>query len=446
MLTGRNDNSGYMPVAATSGSSNVPIQQTVIGSPRWRYLRGLCQSRKPYMELLDERSGTSSPWQKRGACAPISEMNTLLYRLVTEALENTSSEPQSRWISLGANLWVWQPRVLTDVGTADAIRSLSQSGMEPVPEDRPQLAIILLSQLAEVRWITEPSPTGATATTAPRLWAHHADILSAVAMPVALAFGRPANSGSESPTQLELLGPETVDIAQVLPPPTLGEVGLIALNEWHPAPLPGGAGELVELQSQIDAELTDLARPAGWHAYSDLLAMCFDQSMYRTKVQALTTSALAASGRQKQHIERQLRELQSARVECENLRAAASRAAAYPARWQERIESLHTHLQQLASLYWRAWQITGVATVVSSKVPVHAQPIFPSEGHRVAVPSALPVEAVLAAYSNVQSGAGRWGTENEAPEFSYSKDEATSTVQLRPESGQLERDDAVIHP
>src|SRR5215469_3435310 len=101
-------------------------------------------------------------------------MTDFLLRLATEATDAVGGGPQSTWIPLGANIWVWQPSIDSESGSADVVEALRRSGMEPVLHERTQ--IILLSHLAEVRWINQVV-SGSKAMdqeSRPVMWAHHA--------------------------------------------------------------------------------------------------------------------------------------------------------------------------------------------------------------------------------------------------------------------------------
>ncbi len=61
--------------------------------------------------------------------------------------------------------------------------------------------------------------------------------------------------------------------------------------------------------------------------------------------------------------------------------------------------------------------------------------VFGPVSQQVAIPSALPVQAVLAAYSNAHSGADRWSDPEDSqqpPSFVYAKPAGTTVLQIRP--------------
>ncbi|HUY75536.1 MAG TPA: hypothetical protein VMV29_02120 [Ktedonobacterales bacterium] len=63
-------------------------------------------------------------------------------------------------------------------------------------------------------------------------------------------------------------------------------------------------------------------------------------------------------------------------------------------------------------------------------------PVFGPDSQQVAIPSALPVQAVLAAYSNAHSGADRWSDPEDVqqpPSFVYDKPAGTTVLQIRPQ-------------
>src|SRR5262249_48704659 len=72
-------------------------------------------------------------------------------------------------------------------------------------------------------------------------------------------------------------------------------------------------------------------------------------------------------------------------------------------------------------------------------------PDFGPNSDRALIPAALPIHAVLAAYSNAQSGATAWLADaTQLPTFTYAQPSGTTSVQVRPTIGEPLASDRVI--
>ncbi len=86
----------------------------------------------------------------------------------------------------------------------------------------------------------------------------------------------------------------------------------------------------------------------------------------------------------------------------------------------------HETAQQLASLYWGLHQQT---TGLDASPPVRTLPAVPIVVDKGAlIASALPVQAVIAAYSNAHSGAEQWSIRKHLPTYVYSRDDGTTHI------------------
>ncbi len=90
----------------------------------------------------------------------------------------------------------------------------------------------------------------------------------------------------------------------------------------------------------------------------------------------------------------------------------------------------HEIAQQLASLYWALHQRTAGLDASPPLRTLPAVPIVVDKGALIA--SALPVQAVIAAYSNAHSGAEQWSIKKHLPTYVYSRDDGTTHIQMRP--------------
>lgn len=102
----------------------------------------------------------------------------------------------------------------------------------------------------------------------------------------------------------------------------------------------------------------------------------------------------------------------------------------------------HEAAQQLASLYWALHQRTTGLDASLSLRTLPAVPIVVDKGALIA--SALPVQAVIAAYSNAHSGAGQWSPRKHVPTYVYSREDGTTHIQIRPADGETALDPAMF--
>jgi len=105
-------------------------------------------------------------------------------------------------------------------------------------------------------------------------------------------------------------------------------------------------------------------------------------------------------------------------------------------------ERTHAAAQQLASLYWALHQRTIGLDISSRPRTLPAVPVVVEKGAFIA--SALPVQAVIAAYSNAHSGAEQWSTKKHLPTYVYSREDGTTHIQIRPGNPELTLDAPTI--
>ncbi len=114
-------------------------------------------------------------------------------------------------------------------------------------------------------------------------------------------------------------------------------------------------------------------------------------------------------------------------------------------RAQERIarwERTHRAAQELASLYWSLHQQMRGQSASPLIRTLPTIPVVIDKGALIA--SALPVQAVIAAYSNAQSGAEQWSIKKHLPTYVYSRDEGTTHIQVRPSDPEVVIDASTI--
>jgi hypothetical protein len=115
----------------------------------------------------------------------------------------------------------------------------------------------------------------------------------------------------------------------------------------------------------------------------------------------------------------------------------------------------HEAAQALAQLYWdhhhqQIHSVTSIPPVIPEIPNVINQGVL--------LPAPLPLQAILASYSNAQNGASRWGTgENlpfvlshqlskELPTFEYKREDGTTWLQLRPQTPDITLEPSAVEP
>ncbi len=93
-------------------------------------------------------------------------------------------------------------------------------------------------------------------------------------------------------------------------------------------------------------------------------------------------------------------------------------------------ESTHAAAQQLAALYWMMHlRVTGLDTSSERRV-LPAVPVILDKGALIS--SAIPVQAVIAAYSNANSKSLRWLSRKQLPTYVHRRDDGITHIQMRP--------------
>jgi hypothetical protein len=105
-------------------------------------------------------------------------------------------------------------------------------------------------------------------------------------------------------------------------------------------------------------------------------------------------------------------------------------------------ERTHTAARRLSSLYWMLHQHTIGLDTSSPPRTLPAVPVVVDKGALIA--SALPVQAVIAAYSNAHSGAEQWSPRKQLPTYAYSREDGTTHIQMRPGDPEAVLDPAMI--
>lgn len=328
--------------------------------------------------------------------------------------------------------WQWSPAVWRPVeGTLDHIDQLTAAGWERVgrwpPEDNDVTVVQLWGQLADIRLMQMPGQSDQ------EVWARSADIARVRSQPVTLAFAVPEElrAAASVPTP----NTEMLHIAQVLPPPQFGELGIVSVR--HGGQLTGGAYELsdlgedgLELWRRMGAALKTLAAPAEWWQQTPRLEACM-RGEYAQLREALRSKLLATKGQERELWRTRLAQLDLDRQHAQALHVARERARKDPTAWLERWQEVRDMAAELATLYWQADQH-------ARSVPAVVAVDTASEDDTVVQPEPIAVDAegatILAQLLETSSATGMDTT-------SYQEDRAVREASLaRPEDWKAESD------
>ena len=102
-------------------------------------------------------------------------------------------------------------------------------------------------------------------------------------------------------------------------------------------------------------------------------------------------------------------------------------------RWLPVSEQVQEHVQRLVSLYWQLHQSRRPAQQTLPGL----QNVFEGGKTHVAFPAAVPVEAVLAAYSNADSTKSRWTQSGPFPQYRFDYGDGMALVEVRTSARRL---------
>jgi len=220
-------------------------------------------------------------------------------------------------------------------------------------------------------------------------------------------------------------------LAQLLPPPSLGELALVVGEHgWLPYALSHLGPEAHAIQERLRDSILRLAAPAQWYPFTDLFVNCLHPGGFERTVTTLRATQLASQGLSREQTSLEIAALIATQNHVQTLRAAAERILEANAAWWEEFALTQSLARDLALTYWRATQPS--ANLRTVRPDRDLPQLFTPSNQQALIPSATPVQAVLAAYSNAQSGADRWGASDQIPEFTYTPfDQPTETTILR---------------
>jgi hypothetical protein len=297
----------------------------------------------------------------------------------------------------GQDIWYWHPPIVpTEI---DLAQFQTEQWRRIAHEQQHALFLTLLGQLAEIKY------TQASEDAPIESWTRQEDITYAMVVPVVLAFYLPEHLRQSVQRRTRIQQSKTLPT----PPPLLGETlaatrfGEVALvadpaaGGWYSYPLTLLGQEGLNLQQQLMQVITQLD--------ADLQT---DHSHRRFQDRLLKTYQLTVR--------------------------------------QDLQKKLHQLAQQLAALYWKTHQEgTGQLSPSQAVRPTRLLPDLPHVVSKGAlIPAPQPVQAILAAYSNAQEGAGDWNAHEQYPTFVYNRGDGTTHVEFRPNDPDVQLDNATI--
>jgi hypothetical protein len=324
-----------------------------------------------------------------------------------------SDESGAIWVSLpnedtAAAAWLWSPIMwFTLPAGLDSTNDLTAAGWERTSERELSNASPALwhlwGQLADVRMVQMAGQPDDR-----EVWARSADLRKAAAAPVALAFTVPLDVHryvARMPSPAE--DTQSLRVAQVLPPPQFGEVGLVYHERtpgergWQRYNREALGDEAQARQSRLGDALRELAGAGEWWPLTRALQRCASPGYARAK-QDLQSRLAATRGKEHERLRAELAELEEANTRYKTLREA--RHAHKPEPWLERWEEVRQMAQQLAADYWEvhvAWQ--AAAPTAPQTEPRRRGPRAPRSALVVKDPAAVQIPSHIFAQGIIRS-------------------------------------------
>ena len=269
----------------------------------------------------------------------------------------------------------------------------------------------------------------------PELWARTDDLEHITKYPVTLAFKL---------EDISLEGEKIIPMLQPLPFPSMGEWALVSAGGnafYRMDQLPQRAQKL---KARLGAALIDLAEPAAsWMAYSELCALCADESVYLDQVGQLQNALETLKGKDKSITEAMLNRLEETHETVTRLRRSWHRKD-WLSKWSE-IRRMSQELAQEYFEYHERQQQRDERPPQSSeqqpqlftipKTPKPKRPrVVPNYDEKGMAPivASLPMQAVINSVNNASSGADRWVFDEQslkAPVFIDRKKDSTIKIE-----------------
>ena len=186
--------------------------------------------------------------------------------------------------------WQWRPYQLP-IRDRASVKRLEREGWERIPLDDRMYQSIVSMQLYDTILVFNPDTQDMVA----ELWARSTDIAQAIRAPIILAFDLPPQLASLEQAR------QSIHMLQFLPPPQIGELGLVPVGKdlyaYHISEL-GDEGQ--ELWRELSDALRTLAAPADWFAHWDDTPLCQDDEFYNDLVAEIKEDIERKQGREQQ--------------------------------------------------------------------------------------------------------------------------------------------------
>jgi len=235
--------------------------------------------------------------------------------------------------------WQWRMHQPTMPFTSDLSAQLHANKWQKVPLNAQMHQSILAMQLYDILRVS-PEDSNIVVD----IWAHSEDITQIEQAPVILSFGLPQELVGLTTDSII----ESIKMLQLLPPPQLGEIGLVPsgddLHAYHVGQL-GDHGQT--LWREMSEALRTLASPGDWHAHWELTPLCYDDHSYQTLVDELSAKILHTSGSEQQDARNLMESLAIVRLQAKAVQSSLEKPD-----WFLRWADIHHMAQALATSYY----------------------------------------------------------------------------------------------
>lgn len=268
---------------------------------------------------------------------------------VWSCVAGTREEP------LAPDTWVWSPGLQLSIeATLDDLNSIIAAGWQSVADvqgiHKQRELLPLWGQFGHTRVVH------VAGSDSHQIWAATSDLERVKRVPVILSFTVPDELTAQAKTGP--VGVSNLSIAEVLPPPQMGEVAMTAaemegVKGYRRITIDRLGEDAQALQRRLGDALRTLAGPVDWRPLTDLFEKCASPGYRRTRAD-LQSQLLASRGKTRERIRARLDELETAHEHYETMRQARRQLPRET--WLERWAEVRTMAQQLAVAYWEAHQ------------------------------------------------------------------------------------------
>ncbi len=345
------------------------------------------------------------------------------------------------------DVWMWVEPGDEIVGTPATLDTLRQQGYQLLTPSQQRLAFIIRGQMGSVQFVR--SLQGGL-----NYWATPEAIERAQATPVALAFSVPGQEELLAQTPLTL-GAKRLPIVNVLPPPQIGEYGLIIPSdtETHRYTLSALNDDALALWQRMGKKITTLAGSSEWWLFTDAMKIAANPetlALARRQLHSQITASLNMAEREELRgqlhiLDREYKRLQALfRTKTKHDKDAV----AWDAAWEE----ITTMAYALATHYWAAHitqaDYSAASIAIDEPITVDSDDRPPSMIDASGVVDAVPATPVLHASDpeNAEDLArlARINESNSATHLlmgNFAEDEAVRKAAFRATDGKSWRED-----